>query len=124
MTRREFVEGAIGGIGLTLGGRRNVERFGMFGRVVAQPGQRDTLVQHLLKAAELVGNAPGCELYVVYTSLAEPDVVWVTEAWRSKADHDASLSLPGVRELIGKARPLIASVGEPIITTPVGGKGL
>ncbi|MGH9764530.1 MAG: putative quinol monooxygenase, partial [Blastocatellia bacterium] len=74
--------------------------------------------------AKLAGEAPGCELYVVYTSPTEPDAIWVTEAWRSKADHDASLSFPGVKELMAKARPLIATIGEPIITTPVGGKGL
>jgi quinol monooxygenase YgiN len=123
-SRREFLAGAVGSVGVMAIGGDSVDRFGMFGKVTAQPGQRDVLVQHLLTAAKLVGDAPGCELYVVYTSPAEPDVIWVTEAWRSKADHDASLSLPGVKELIAKARPLIAQMGEPIITTPVGGKGL
>ncbi len=101
-----------------------MNRFGMFGKFTAQPGQRDALVQYLLTAAELVSNAPGCDLYVVGTSASEPDTIWVTEAWRSKEDHDASLSLAGVRELIAKARPLIAAMGDPILTIPVGGKGL
>ena len=101
-----------------------MSRFGMFGKFTAQAGQRDALVQYLLTAAEMMSNAPGCELYVVGTSATAPDTIWVTEAWRSKEDHDASLSIAGVGELIGKARPLIAAVGEPIITVPVGGKGL
>jgi quinol monooxygenase YgiN len=101
-----------------------MERYGMIGKLTAQPGQRAALVEVLLTAAELVSNAPGCELYVVSTSATEPDAVWVAEAWRSKADHDASLTLPAVRELISSARPLIASMSEPILTIPVGGKGL
>ncbi|MCL5995987.1 MAG: antibiotic biosynthesis monooxygenase [Chloroflexi bacterium] len=101
-----------------------MSRFGMFGKLTAYPGQRDALVQHLLTAATLVGSAPGCELYVVSTSPTEPDTIWVTEAWRSKADHVASLSIAGVQELIAKARPLIAAMSEPILLTPVGGKGL
>jgi quinol monooxygenase YgiN len=96
----------------------------MIGKVTTHPGQRDTLVRYLLRAAELVGSAPGCDLYLISTSPAEPDTIWVTEAWRSKADHDASLSFPGVKELIAKARPLIAAMAEPVITIPVGGKGL
>ncbi len=101
-----------------------VNRFGMFGKVIARPGQRDALAQVLLDAAELVGKAPGCELYVVHTSPTEPEAVWVTEVWRSKEDHAASLSVKGVKELITKGRPLIAEMGEPIFTTPLGGKGL
>ncbi len=101
-----------------------MSRFGMFGKFTAHPGQRDALVQHLLTAAEIVGREPGCELYVVSTSPTEPDSVWVTEAWRSKADHDASLSLVSVRELIATTRRLIAAMSEPILTIPVGGKGL
>lgn len=96
----------------------------MHGRVVAQPGQRDALVQVLLDAAALVAKAPGCELYFVATSATEPDAVWVTEVWRSEEDHKGSLTTPGVKELITKGRPLIASFGESVRTVPVGGKGL
>ena len=99
-------------------------RFGLFGKITAQPGQRDALVQHLLTAAALVGAAPGCELYVVHTSPTEPDALWVSEAWRSQADHEASLGAAGVRELIAKARPLIAGMSDRVVTVPVGGKGL
>jgi quinol monooxygenase YgiN len=99
-------------------------RFGMFGKLTAHPGQRDALLRHLLTAAELVGGAPGCDLYVVSTSPTEPDAIYVTEAWRSRADHEASLARPGVRELIAEARPLIAAMAEPTLTVPVGGKGL
>ncbi|GAA0528798.1 hypothetical protein GCM10009533_30080 [Saccharopolyspora spinosporotrichia] len=32
---------------------------------------------------------------------------WVTEVWKSKEHHTASLELPEVKEAIGKAMPLL-----------------
>lgn len=37
------------------------------------------------------------------------------------SSHDASLSLPSVKDAITRGRPLIAGFGERIVTTPVGG---
>ena len=101
-----------------------MNRFGMHGKLTAHPGQREALLQHMLTAAELVSGAPGCYLYVVAISPSDRDALWVTEAWRSRADHDASLSIPGVKELIARARPLIAGMSDQVITIPVGGKGI
>jgi quinol monooxygenase YgiN len=117
--RRDFVAGVIG---IAFQGP-HMDRLGLHGKVTAHPGQRDTLVDVLLKAAELVGNAPGCELYFVATSPTEADAIWVTEVWRSETDHKASLSVPGVKELISRGRPLIAAM-EQVRSTPIGGKGL
>jgi len=98
------------------------ERFGLFGKLVAKPGQRDALAEILLEAAG--GEMPGCELYVVNVAASDPDAVWVFEVWRGEADHKASLKLESVRELIAKARPLIAGAGENVRLTVLGGKGL
>lgn len=49
----------------------------------------------------------GCSLYVVGVSSADPNVIWVTEVWESKAAHDASLSLPEVRASVELAMPLL-----------------
>ena len=95
----------------------------MHGKLVAQHGMRDQLVEQLLSAAKLMENAEGCELYVVSTS-SDDDAVWVTEIWRTKADHDASLAIAGVPELIRRARPLIASMSESVPLVVRGGKGL
>jgi|SRR5581483_2058094 len=100
-----------------------MERFAMYGKVIAKPGQRDALVQALLEAARLVGPLPGCELYIVNTVPTEPDTVWVTELWKSQADHDASVTLESVKSLIARTRPLIAGF-DSIRLVPVGGKGL
>jgi quinol monooxygenase YgiN len=95
----------------------------MYGKILAKPGQRDALVGHLLEAARLLTPVEGCYLYIVNTVPAEPDAIWVTELWRSEADHDASLKMESVNALIAQARPMIAG-GESIRLLPVGGKGL
>lgn len=99
-----------------------MERFGLHGKLNAQPGKRQQLVDHLLEAATLMEAAAGCELYVVSTS-EDDDAVWVTEIWRTEADHDASLRVPGVPELIKRARPLIAGAPESMRLVVHGGKG-
>lgn len=95
---------------------------GLMGKFGAHVGQQSALAEYLLQAAELMRQAPGCKLYVVQTS-GEHDV-WVTEVWETKHDHDNSLKIEGVPELIAQARPLIAKMSEPIWTEVWGGKGL
>lgn len=101
----------------------NGNRFGMVNRIVTKPGQRDAVAEILLSGANMQGGMHGCELYVVHTSVSDPNEIWVTEVWRSKTDHEASLENPEVRALIEKGRPMIASI-VPAITTAIGGKGL
>jgi quinol monooxygenase YgiN len=97
--------------------------FGLYGKIIAQPGQRDALVAGLLEAAALMQHLPGCELYIVNVSASEPDAVWVTEVWRSASDHQASLAQEEIKALIKRTMPLIAG-GERIEIIPIGGKGL
>ncbi len=98
--------------------------FGLFGTFVAVEGQREALTSKLLKVAELMETVPACLLYVVSTSASQPDVVSVTEVWKDESAHGASLSMPGVRDLIQSTMPLVSSVPESTRFTPVGGKGL
>ena len=95
--------------------------YGMLGRMKAVAGQRDALLAILLDSS---GAMPGCLSYIVAKDLADPDAIWVTEAWDSKASHDASLKLPQVQAAIAKARPLIAGFDSSAETQPVGGIGL
>lgn len=95
--------------------------FGLIGKMIAAPGKRDELVAILI---ESVAKMPGCLSYIVAKDTDDTNAIWITEAWDSKASHDASLSLPAVTAAIAKARPLIAGFGDRVITTPVGGYGL
>jgi quinol monooxygenase YgiN len=95
--------------------------YGLIGKMTAAPGQRDALTAILLKD---VAGMPGCLSYVVAHDPGNADAIWITEAWDSKASHDASLSLPVVQQAIARGKPLIAGFGERVVTTPVGGHGL
>lgn len=95
--------------------------YGLIGKIMAVPGQRDALITTLLEGT---AGMPGCLSYIVAADPADPDAVWVTEVWDSQESHDASLSLPSVQQAIATGRPLIAEFAEQIITAPVGGHGL
>jgi quinol monooxygenase YgiN len=95
--------------------------YGLIGKMTAVDGKRDELVAILLDG---VSGMPGCLSYVVATDPADVNAIWITEAWDSKASHDASLALPSVKAAIAKGRPLIAAFGAGTVTTPVGGHGL
>ncbi len=95
--------------------------YGLIGKMLAAPGQRDSLIDILL---ESTGDMPGCLSYVVARDPADDDAIWITEVWDSEASHGASLTLPAVREAIARARPLIAGFGDQTLTEPVGGVGM
>lgn len=124
LARREFVgAGAlalIAGRGLaaeTKGGGSVEELYGLIGQMKAAPGKRDELIGYLLDGSEeMSGNLA----YIVAKDAKDADAVWITEVWRSKADHANSLSLPAVRAAITKAKPIIAGFGQSVETIPVG----
>jgi len=97
--------------------------YGLQGKLIAKPGQRDALIALLLENAAGDGMT-GCQLYVVSEVPAEPDAIAITEVWDDKAAHDASLQLERVRTTIAKARPLIAGMGESLELRPIGGQGV
>ena len=95
--------------------------FGLIGKMVATPGNRDALAAIILGGS---GTMPGCRSYVVARDPRDAEALWITEVWESAEHHKASLALPAVREAIAKARPLIASVGDSVQSEPIGGIGL
>jgi quinol monooxygenase YgiN len=98
--------------------------FGLFGKLTAHEGKRDALLEKMMKAADLMNSVPGCLLYVVATSDAEPNAVFVTELWKDEDSHGASLSMAGVRNLIVDTMPLLAEQPSGTKVKAVGGKGL
>lgn len=97
--------------------------YGLIGKMTAHPGQRDALTSHLLKAANDMREMNGCYIYVISNAADDPNIIWITEVWRSKDDHDASLQREDVRAVITAARPLIAAM-EGFEIAPLGGVGL
>ena len=101
-----------------------MDRVGRYVQLKAREGQRDALVEHMLCVAQLLADVPGCELYVINTSVADTDTVWVTEVWSSQAELDASLTLANVKASVEQVLPLLAGPPERIDVLPVGGTGL
>ncbi|MEO0469921.1 MAG: putative quinol monooxygenase [Bacteroidota bacterium] len=101
-----------------------MKKYGLHGKLKATVGNADQLANILLQAAELVSQAKGCQVYAIGTDDTDPHSVWITEIWDSKDDHDNSLQLPGVRELIGQAMPLLDGPPEKgQVLTILGGAG-
>jgi len=95
--------------------------YGLIGKMIAAPGKRDEIISILLEGADTM---PGCLSYIVAKDTGDANAIWITEAWDSKASHEASLSLLSVKEAIAKGKPLIAGFSDRVVTTPVGGTGL
>lgn len=87
--------------------------YGLHGSLTASEGNGALLAQHLLEAAALVQDAPGCRLYYIGMEPGQPDTVWISEVWDSKEAHDASLQDERVRALIRRAMPLLAGPPAP-----------
>jgi quinol monooxygenase YgiN len=73
-------------------------------------------------AAADLGDDPGCGLYLVSRQADEPEIIWVTELWRSQDDLDASLERIKGSDQVASALALVES-WEMIELEPVGGKG-
>ena len=94
---------------------------GLIGKMTAVQGKREDLIAIVLAR---VANMPGCLSYIVAKDTADADGIWITEVWQDSASHEASLSLPSVKDAIARGRPLIAGFQQQILTEPVGGHGL
>jgi quinol monooxygenase YgiN/ribosomal protein S18 acetylase RimI-like enzyme len=93
--------------------------YGLIGKIIATPGQRDALIAILQRGS---AKMPGCHSYVIARDTADADAIWITEVWDSPASHQASLALPAVQAAIAEGRPLIAGFGERFVTEPIVGQ--
>jgi quinol monooxygenase YgiN len=119
--RREFIGAGAAGLlaacapHLAAGGGME-EIYGIIGQMKAVPGKRAQLVAILLEGTRAM---PGNPLYLIAEDLADPDSIWITEVWKTRTDHQNSLTLPGVQAAIAKGRSLIAGFGTRTETRPV-----
>jgi quinol monooxygenase YgiN/mannose-6-phosphate isomerase-like protein (cupin superfamily) len=95
---------------------------GRYAKATAKPGRGGELAGVMLEVASSLQNTPGCELYVVNRDAGDPDVVWVTEIWRSQEALDASLEAEGAQEQIARVRDLVQDFDR-IDVEPLGGVG-
>jgi len=84
-----------------------MRRYGLHGKLKSINGKGEELASILSEASRLISSATGCHLYMISLDNKDENCVWVTEVWDSKEDHDNSLKVQGVRELISRAIPII-----------------
>ena len=101
-----------------------MSKFGLFGKFIVKDGERDTLVDILLEAAESMKNLDECEIYLVNVSEDESNSVYVYEVWRNENAHQASLSLEATKTLIKRAKPIITGMERISTLKTRGGKGI
>ncbi len=99
-------------------------KYGLVGSFTALTGKGNELTSILSEAANLMKKAQGCHLYIVGQQSNNKDIIHVQEVWDSKKDHDDSLGIDGVRELIGKAMPLIDGKPDGTEIDIIGGHGI
>jgi quinol monooxygenase YgiN len=99
-------------------------KYGFTAKFRARPGKADALAAILLEASSGVAAAKGVQLYAVGRDPKDENLIHVMEIWDSKEDHDQSLTLPGTRELISRAMPLIDGKPEGTTIQVLGGLGV
>ena len=91
-------------------------KWGLLGRMTAQPGRRDDLIACLQQSSR---DVPGKLVYLIQRELDDPDAFWINEVWASKAAYDACLALPQVLRGMERARPLLAGIDHRTETAPL-----
>ena len=90
--------------------------WGMIAKITLLPGKRDDMIEILKESAT---DMPGCFSYVVAKDAADENTIWVTEVWDSVASHDASLTLPAVKNAIPRAKAIVSAFEKIAVTSPV-----
>jgi quinol monooxygenase YgiN len=121
--RRTFLT-YLGAVTLTpvlMGSQEATSMWGLIAKIRLLPGRRDEMVEILKESA---ADMPGCLSYVVAKDATDEITIWVTEVWDSMASHEASLSLPAVKNAIPRGKAIVSNFEKIAVTNPVWGAGL
>lgn len=97
----------------------------LHGKLQAKKGHGNSLSSILLNASASMSSVKGCLLYAISKDELDEEATWVTEIWASREDHDNSLKLDAVKQLIAQAMPILDGMpqkGQEL--TVLGGKGI
>ena len=109
----------LGAVALTptlAGSQEASDMWGLIAKITLIPGKRDEMVEILRESA---ADMPGCLSYVVAKDASDENTIWVTEVWDSAASHDASLTLPAVKNAIPRAKSIVSAFERVAVTSPV-----
>jgi quinol monooxygenase YgiN len=96
--------------------------WGFIAKITLLPAKRDEMIGILKESA---ADMPGCLSYIVAKDATDENTIWVTEVWDSLSSHDASLSLPAVKNAMPRGKALVSNFEKIAVTSPaVWGAGL
>lgn len=101
-----------------------MDKFGIYGKLIAKEGEREQLAAILVEAAESLQDLDDCEVYLVSVAPEEPNSVYVYEVWKSESAHQNSLTLESTQTLISRAKPILAGMERISTLIPRGGKAV
>jgi quinol monooxygenase YgiN len=99
-----------------------MEQIARHGRMTAKEGKGDELAELMLAAAAGLEDDPGCDLYLINRQADDPDTIWITELWRSKAALDAAIEKIRGSDDVSKVMAIVADAS-PVELELLGGKG-
>ena len=88
----------------------DVSRFSVYGRMTAQPGKRDALIERFKDVLQI--GIPGLESCSINMVLDDPDTIWVTQIWTDKAAHDTGTRSNAVVSATQRVLSLVAKPPE------------
>jgi len=97
--------------------------YALINKLTAKPGQRDRVAQILIESGKLFDDNAACIISMVSESAQDANVLWVTDLWTSRDEHEAALKQPELRPFVEEALPLLEGMPEQIEIRPIGGKG-
>ena len=92
------------------------------GSLTAVDGKVEELKGYLLDASKHMNDVENCYCYLVGENEDDPNSVYIVEIWEDKTAHEASLQLDVFRDLIEKAKPIIAEMDNFPTVNVIGGK--
>ncbi|WP_409303885.1 putative quinol monooxygenase [Peribacillus sp. SCS-155] len=100
-----------------------MSKIALLGKYLVNEGERDVMVNILLKAAESIKNQHDCQCFLVNISEDELDTVYVYEVWRNEQAHREYLTKESTQALIKRAQPIIRGIERINTLNLKGGKG-
>lgn len=95
---------------------------GFHAAIPAQPGKGDALVALLLQAPAIDND--DCLIFMVGRSASNPDLVFVTEGWRSQEAHGRSFNSEPVKAYTARLAEFVGGETQYADELPVGGKAV
>lgn len=97
-------------------------KYALISKVTTKPNKRNETIQLLLQISEIITTSSDVLYYAISEDMANPNVIWIEETWKSKESHAYAHSLSEVVPLLNQAMHLIDGLPAQNELHTVGGK--